>query len=125
MERLRVDKWLWAARFFKSRSLASQAVEGGKVKVNGARVKPAREIRVGDRLEITLADIQWEITVARLSDRRGPASVAQTLYQESESSRRRREAMREARRYQTEPAQALHGRPTKRDRRQLERLRGK
>lgn len=125
MDRLRLDKWLWAARFFKSRSLATAAVEGGKIKLNGERIKPAREIRVGDRLEITLGETRWEVVVAALSDRRGPAGDAQTLYRETEASRARREAAREARRFQAEPAQALSGRPTKRDRRRLARLAGK
>lgn len=122
MERLRLDKWLWAARFFKSRSFATAAVEGGRVRVNGERAKPSREVRIGDRLEITVGGSAWEVVVRALSDRRGPASVAQGLYEETEASRLRREAQREAIRFGAEPAAGLRGRPTKRDRRALSRL---
>ena len=121
---MRLDKWLWAARFFKTRGLAQAAVEGGRVKLGGERVKPAKELRSGDRLQITIGDLAWEIVVAALSERRGPASVARTLYEETEASRLAREAKLEARRLQVEPSRGLKGRPTKRDRRALDRLRG-
>ena len=121
---LRIDKWLWAARFFKTRSLAQAAVEGGKVRLNGERVKPAREVRCGDALEVVLAETRWEIEVVALSDKRGPAPQARLLYAESESGRLRRLAEAEARRLAVEPADTLHGRPTKRVRRSLSKLRG-
>jgi ribosome-associated heat shock protein Hsp15 len=78
---VRIDKWLWAARFYKTRSLAQQAVEGGKARLNGERVKPAKDVRVGDTLDMNIAAQDWTITVRALSDKRGPASVAQTLYE--------------------------------------------
>lgn len=120
---MRIDKWLWAARFYKTRSLAQQAVEGGKVRLNGERVKPAKDLRVGDTLEMNIAAQDWTIAVRVLSDRRGPAAVAQTLYEESDASRMRRAEQTALRKLSTEPAMARQGRPTKRDRRQLERWR--
>ncbi len=116
---MRIDKWLWAARFFKTRSLAAQAVDSGKVQWNGERCKPAREIRVGDALRVRSGEFEWEVFVRGLSDKRGPASVAQTLYEESGESRARREEQRAMRRLTQEPARDIKGRPTKRDRRQL------
>ncbi len=121
---VRVDKWLWAARFFKTRSAAQQAVEGGRVKLNGERVKPAKDVRVDDELVITIGAWEWIVRVAQLSDKRGPATVARTLYAEDEASRQKREEQIALRRIAAEPAQERHGRPTKRDRRQLERWRG-
>lgn len=122
---VRLDKWLWAARFFKTRSLAQQAVDGGKVRLNQAPVKPAREVHPGDVIHLQREDGAWEVTVKGLSEKRGPASEASTLYEESEASRQRREAEKEARRLAPEPASFLEGgRPTKRDRRQLARWRG-
>jgi len=120
---VRIDKWLWAARFYKTRSLAQQAVEGGKVRLNGERVKPAKDVRAGDRLDLNLAAQDWTISVRALSDKRGPAAVAQTLYEESDESRARRAEQRALRKLAVEPAQDRHGRPTKRDRRQLDRWR--
>jgi ribosome-associated heat shock protein Hsp15 len=120
---MRIDKWLWAARFYKTRSLAQQAVEGGKVRLNGERVKPAKDLRVGDRLDLNIAAQDWSISVLALSDKRGPASVAQTLYEESDESRTRRAQQAALRKLAVEPAQERHGRPTKRERRQLERWR--
>jgi ribosome-associated heat shock protein Hsp15 len=119
----RIDKWLWAARFFKTRSAAQQAVEGGKVKLNGERTKPARELKVGDTLVIHIGDYEWAIAVARLSDRRGPAAVARALYEEDPASHARRQEKVANRKLMSEPAADRHGRPTKRERRQLERLR--
>jgi ribosome-associated heat shock protein Hsp15 len=120
---MRIDKWLWAARFFKTRSAAQQAVEGGRVKLNGERTKPARELKSGDTLSIHIGAYEWLITVARLVDRRGPASVARTLYEEDPASHARRQEQAANRRFMPEPAAARRGRPTKRERRQLERWR--
>ena len=119
----RLDKWLWAARLFKTRSAAQQAIAGGRVKLNGERVKPAREIKAGDTLVIHIGGYEWLITVVRLSDRRGPASVARTLYDEDAASHARRQEQVANRRLMAEPAAERHGRPTKRERRQLERWR--
>lgn len=120
---VRIDKWLWAARFFKTRSVAQQAVEGGKVRVNGERVKPAKDLRVGDELAIQIGNAEWIIRVEQLSDKRGPATVARTLYAEDEASRIRREELAALRKFAADPAQDIHGRPTKRERRQLDRWR--
>ena len=109
---VRVDKWLWAARFFKTRALAQDAVENGRVLVQGERVKVARLLKGGELLRIRTGDVQ-----------RGPAPVAQTLYQETPESVATREAAAERRRFEREPAQGLHGRPSKRDRRELSRIR--
>ncbi len=116
---MRIDKWLWAARFFKTRSLAAQAVDSGKVHWNGERCKPAREIRVGDGLRVRTGETEWEVAVRALSDKRGPASVAQTLYEETAESKTRREEQAAMRKLAGEPARDIKGRPTKRDRRQL------
>lgn len=118
---MRLDKWLWAARFFKTRTLATDAINGGKVQVNGARVKAAREVKIEERLEISNSEVRWEITVKALSDKRGPASEARLLYEETPESIKLREDQRDNRRLQSDPAADLHGRPTKRDRRQLSR----
>ena len=120
---MRIDKWLWAARFFKTRSAAQQAVEGGRVKLNGERTKPARELKAGDTLSIHIGAYEWLITVTRLTDRRGPASVAKTLYEEDAGSHARRQEQVANRRLMIEPAAERHGRPTKKERRQLERWR--
>ena len=120
MSSVRLDKWLWAARFFKTRSAAQQAIEGGKVRLNGERTKPAKELKPGDQLVITIVVYEWTIRVVRLSDKRGSATVARTLYEESEESRARRALEIEKRRRFNEPASALKGRPTKRDRRVLD-----
>jgi ribosome-associated heat shock protein Hsp15 len=121
---LRLDKWLWAARFFKTRSLASQAVERGRVRLRGARIKPAHLTRVGDALEILVGDTPLEIIVRGLSAQRGPAPVARALYEETVASLARREQTILFRRQGLEPAQALKGRPTKRQARALRRLHG-
>jgi ribosome-associated heat shock protein Hsp15 len=117
---MRLDKWLWAARFYKTRSLAQQAIAAGRVKLNESRVKPAHELKAGDALAIRVGDFEWQITVKALSDKRGPADVARQLYQESEASRSERERRQDLRRWGAEPASALKGRPTKRDRRRIE-----
>jgi len=119
---MRLDKWLWAARFFKTRSLAQQAIAAGRVKLDDARVKSSHEIKPGNSLAIRVGDFEWQITVKELSDKRGPAEQARKLYQESEASRAERERRRDLRRWGAEPASALKGRPTKRDRRTLERF---
>jgi ribosome-associated heat shock protein Hsp15 len=117
---LRIDKWLWAARFFKTRSLAQQAIGAGRVKLNESRVKPSHELKVADSLLIRIGDYEWHIVVSALSDKRGPAEQARKLYQETEASRAERERRGDLRRWGAEPASALKGRPTKRDRRQIE-----
>jgi ribosome-associated heat shock protein Hsp15 len=119
---MRIDKWLWAARFFKTRSLAQQAIAAGQVKLNDARVKPAHELKVGDTVFLRKEDLQWQVVVSRLSDRRGPAEEAKKLYAESEASRAERERRGDLRRWGAEPARGLKGRPTKRDRRQMDSL---
>ena len=121
---MRVDKWLWAARFFKTRSLAQAAVESGRVLLNGERVKPSKEVRAADRVNVRNADTVREVTVTALSDQRGSAPEAARLYAESDESRLKRAAQAENRRLAAEPAQDLHGRPTKRDRRTLAKPRG-
>ncbi|MBF0296497.1 MAG: RNA-binding S4 domain-containing protein [Magnetococcales bacterium] len=118
---VRLDKWLWAARFFKTRSLACEAANGGMVHVNGVRAKPGRDIRVGDRMEIRKDQFLFEVEVLGLSDRRGPAPVAQALYAESEASCRKRELTALALR--SEPRPLPGGRPTKKDRRAIIRFR--
>lgn len=120
---VRADKWLWAARFFRTRSAAQQAVEGGRVRLGGERIKPARELRVGDELMIRIGTASWAVRVMQLSDKRGSATVARTLYTEDEASRAQREEQAALRKFAVDPAQGRHGRPTKRERRQLERWR--
>jgi ribosome-associated heat shock protein Hsp15 len=123
--RVRLDKWLWAARFFKTRALAAEAVEGGKVEVNGDRPKRARPLQVGDEIRIRLGPYEHVVRVRELSGRRGPASVAAGLYEESEASKAKREEL-------AVQLKSLHavfgpdkGRPSKKDRRELQRLKGK
>ncbi|SAK53538.1 heat shock protein 15 [Caballeronia catudaia] len=122
--RLRIDKWLWAARFFKTRSLASDAVEKGRVKIGGANVKPSKEVRVGDIVEIDIERLVWQVEVLGVCDVRGPATVAQTLYAETEEGRAKRMAEAERRKNFREPAAGLQGRPTKRDRRVIDKFSG-
>lgn len=119
---LRADVWLWAARFFKTRSLAKQAIDGGRIDVNDAGCKPAKLLRVGDRLKIGRAEERLEVEVLALSDKRGPASVAQALYDETEASRLAREAAREQR--QLVGASGPPKRPDKHARSQLRRMKG-
>jgi ribosome-associated heat shock protein Hsp15 len=123
MEQARVDKWLWAARFFKTRSAASHAVLGGRVHVNGARVKPAKEVRVGDIVEVTVRAVKRTVEVAGVADRRGPASVAASLYVEAPESIRAREEAALERRLARPPGADLGERPTKLARRRLEAMR--
>ncbi|SAK42739.1 heat shock protein 15 [Caballeronia glebae] len=120
--RLRIDKWLWAARFFKTRSLASDAVEKGRVKIGGANVKPSKDVRVGDIVEIDIERLVWQVEVLGLCDVRGPATVAQTLYAETGEGRAKRVAEAERRKNFREPTSALQGRPTKRDRRTIDKF---
>ncbi len=116
---VRIDKWLWAARFFKTRSLAADAVENGKVKLGGARITPARPVRIGDQLAIDNGAETWEVEVLGVSDVRSAAPIARTLYQESAGSIARRAHDAEQHKLFREPGSTLKGRPTKRDRRQL------
>jgi ribosome-associated heat shock protein Hsp15 len=123
-DRVRIDKWLWAARFFKTRSLAADAVGGGKVSLNGDGVKPAKMVQIGDEVRIRLGPYEHVVTVRGLSERRGPASVAQALYEETAASVAAREKLAEQLRMA--PAAFVYeekGRPTKRDRREIERFR--
>ena len=116
---LRIDKWLWAARFFKTRSLATEAIHAGHIKLNGNTVKPARELRSGDTLDLAIGDEKWTVEVLGLNDQRRPASEAQQLYAETPESRDRRAAAKEARRLAPAPGSDLRGRPTKKARRQI------
>jgi ribosome-associated heat shock protein Hsp15 len=124
MERLRIDKWLWAARFYKTRTLASEEVDRGRVLVNGVTVKPARELKAGDSVLLRNGPVSRTVTVMAISDKRGPAPVAALLYQETEDSIRQRQQAAEQRRLAPEPALSMsQGRPTKRDRRDTDQLR--
>jgi ribosome-associated heat shock protein Hsp15 len=120
-DRIRIDKWLWAARFFKTRSLATDEVQAGRVLLGGQSVKASRDVRIGDTLEIWQAKIPRTVVVTGVSDQRGSAPQAALLYTETAESLARRAALAEQRRISPEPANAIaHGRPTKRDRRQLD-----
>jgi ribosome-associated heat shock protein Hsp15 len=121
-DRHRIDKWLWYARFFKTRSLAAQAVSGGKVHVNGERVKPAHDVRVGDRLSIVINGADAEFDVLGMPERRGPAPEARTHYAETPESVARREKLREQHRLAELTRPRPEGRPDKRDRRKLVRI---
>jgi ribosome-associated heat shock protein Hsp15 len=124
MDNIRIDKWLWAARFFKTRSLATDAVDNGKVRLDGERIKPARAVRVGDLLVVDNGAETWEVTVLGISDKRGAAPVARLLYQETEASVARRENEAQARKLYREPGSMIKGRPTKRDRRAIDKAGG-
>lgn len=119
---MRLDKWLWAARFFKTRSLASAAVDGGHVEVNGERAKPAKNLRAGDALRIRINQTTYVVHVRGLAERRGPAAEAQRLYEETEASKQERARLAEQRRLAPTPAFEDGGRPTKRDRRDMSRV---
>jgi ribosome-associated heat shock protein Hsp15 len=124
MDAVRIDKWIWAARFCKTRSLAAEAILAGHVQLNRARVKPSKDVRVGDELEIRIGTTQWTVVVVGLSDKRGPAKVAQELYTETDASRAAREQEALQRKLATPPIGAdLGARPTKQDRRRLDALR--
>ena len=119
MDNVRIDKWLWAARFFKTRSLATDAVDTGRVRVEGDRIKPARTVKVGEKLLVDNGAEVWEIIVLGISDVRGPAPVARLLYEETSASVAKREHDQEARKLYREPGTTIKGRPTKRDRRAI------
>ena len=120
--RVRVDRWLWAARFFKTRALASAAVAGGKVQVNGTRAKPAKQLQVGDGVRVRVGPYEWLVTVRALAERRGPPKAAQALYDESPEGRAARERLAELHKIAPAPAYQGKGRPTKKERREIERL---
>ncbi len=121
VEGLRIDKWLWAARFYKTRSLAAEEIGKGRVQLNGQEAKAAREVKVGDRVRLRQGPVLRDIVVRGLSAQRGPAPVAQQLYEETLESLAAREAAAQQRRFAAEPAQAIEqGRPTKRDRREMD-----
>jgi ribosome-associated heat shock protein Hsp15 len=122
---VRLDKWLWAARFFKTRSLAADAVDGGKVHVNGERVKRAKLVKTGDEVRIQLGSYEHRVIVLALSERRGPATVAVALYREREESVTARAALAEQHRLAANAVRFDSGRPTKRDRRRLDDIRGR
>ncbi len=123
MDAVRIDKWLWAARFFKTRSAATDGVVGGRVHVNDSRVKASRDVKAGDTVEVRVGQLQWTVVVRALSDKRGPASVAATLYDETTESREQRERRADELRLTRPFGADLGARPTKQDRRRIEALR--
>ena len=125
MNGVRMDKWLWAARFFKTRSLATRACELGRIEANGQPVKPARDVRAGDLLRVKNDGGDFQVEVLALSSMRGPAAVAQTLYRETEASRELRLKLAEERKAMPHSEAFREGRPSKRDRREIGRLRGR
>ncbi len=125
MTSVRIDKWLWAARFFKTRALAARACELGRIQSNGQPAKPAREVRIGDMLRVTNAGGDFHVEVLLLSEVRGPASVAQTLYRETEASRELRAKVAAERKAMMQFEQLPEGKPSKRDRREIIRFRGR
>jgi ribosome-associated heat shock protein Hsp15 len=125
MNSVRIDKWLWAARFFKTRSLAARACDLSRVQSNGQPAKPAREVRIGDKLRVSNEGGDFEIEVLLLSEVRGPASVAQTLYRETEASRELRQKVAAERRAMKQFEELPSGRPSKRDRRRIIQFRGR
>ena len=122
---VRLDKWLWAARFFKTRSVAREAVAGGKVHLNGNRAKPGRSLNIGDELRIQRGEDEYTISIVELSVRRGPAATARTLYEESEESRIQREKLAEERKLNNQRNTSRERRPDKRQRRRLVRFKNK
>jgi len=125
MSRVRIDKWLWAARFFKTRTLAARACELGRIETNGQRVKPAREVHSGDLLQVKNEAGEFEVEVLALSETRGPAVVAQSLYRETERSREFRLKLAEQRKAMPLLETSGQGKPSKRNRREMDRLRGR
>jgi ribosome-associated heat shock protein Hsp15 len=125
MAGVRMDKWLWAARFFKTRSLAARACELGRIQSNGQTAKAAREVRIGDMLQLTNGGGDFQVEVLRLSEVRGPASVAQTLYRETEASRELRTKVAAERKAMKQFEELPAGRPSKRDRRKIIQFRGR
>lgn len=120
--KLRIDKWLWAARFYKTRSLAVHAIENGRVLMDGVRVKPAKTVAAGDMLVLQFGQMRFDVEVLALSDKRGPAPVAQKLYRETDESMARRALIAEQHRLQPEVSSFKY-RPTKKDRREIEKFR--
>ena len=125
MTGVRIDKWLWAARFFKTRSLAAGACELGRIESTGVAAKPAREVKIGDRLKVVNPGGEFLVEVLALSEMRGPAAVAQTLYRETDESKQARETAREQRRLMPDIEIFREGKPSKRDIRKINRLRGR
>jgi ribosome-associated heat shock protein Hsp15 len=125
MARVRIDKWLWAARFYKTRTLAARACELGRITSNGQKAKPSREVQAGDLLQVKNDSGDFEVEVVLLSEMRGPATVAQTLYRETETSRELRLRAAEERKAMPRLEVLQEGKPSKRDRRRLDRLRGR
>ena len=125
MTRVRIDKWLWAARFFKTRGLAARACELGRIESNGQQAKPSREVRIGDLLQVKTEGGDFQVEVLALSVMRGPAAVARTLYQETEASRELRLKLAEERKATPHFEALREGKPSKRDRRKIDRLRGR
>ena len=123
MEQVRVDKWLWASRFFKTRGAATEAVAGGRVRINGARAKPSKELRISDTVELRVGAVQWTVIVRGLAERRASAKVAATLYDETPESLAAREQRRLEHKLARPPGADLGARPTKQARRRLEALR--
>ena len=123
MDETRIDKWLWAARFFKTRSQATDAVTGGKVEVNGDAAKPSKTVKIGDRVRLRLGPVEYRLVVRGIAERRGSAEIAQGLYEESPESRAERERVAAQRRFAAPPAYEEKGRPSKKDRRDLDRWR--
>jgi ribosome-associated heat shock protein Hsp15 len=119
---MRLDKWLWAARFFKTRQLAVEAINGGKVQVNGQRTKPGKTVQAGTHLRVHKGSLEWDLVVKAVSKQRRPASEAVLLYEESEESRLRRQELVRKRRESGDTAQGAKGRPNKRDRRMIQRF---
>lgn len=122
MTKVRLDRWLWAVRFFKTRALAAAAVAGGKVHVNGTRAKPAKQLQVGDALCVRVGPYEWLVTVRGLSERRGPPKTVAGLYEEDPEGRAARERLAEQHKIAPAPAYQGKGRPTKKERREIERL---
>jgi ribosome-associated heat shock protein Hsp15 len=126
MEKLRIDKWLWAARFYKTRSLAVEEIDKGRIHINDLEVKPSREVKVGDTVALRQGAVTRTLVVRGISSQRGPAPVAQQLYEETEESLALKAQAADQRHLTTDPASSLeHGRPTKRDRRSLDKAQGK
>jgi ribosome-associated heat shock protein Hsp15 len=123
MELVRIDKWLWAARFFKTRGAATEAVLGGHVRLNGERVKPAKEVARGDTVDVRVGDVRWTVEVTGVADKRGPARVAATLYRETPESATAREERRLEHKLSRPLGADLGARPSKRDRRRIEEFR--
>jgi ribosome-associated heat shock protein Hsp15 len=123
VDETRIDKWLWAARFFKTRSQATAAVTGGKVEVNGDAAKPSKTVKAGDRIRLRLGPTEYRLTVTAIGERRGSAAVAQSLYEEAPESIEARQKIAAERRFSSAPSYEDKGRPSKKDRRELERWR--